>query len=577
MNPNPWDTTLARRCALAVFWCLFAWLFYQYAWIAEDAFINFRVIDHVQAGDGLVWNTGERVQVYTSVLWMALSIGVTALTHEPVYSTWLLSFTLVVIAWALLWRASGQRLHTFLLVGIALLSCHSIRDYLSSGLETPLVMAAVAVCMTTLTMRPTLPLRQVSTLLACCALVRHDLLPLLLPFGVAHVLHAQGQPRWSDWRRWLGMLADALVGAWPLLAWSAFAWFYYGSPFPNTALAKIVPGFPGARQALNYFAYMQGFDPLAYPLMAATLAAAWCWRSRWLVPLRMALFLFAAYLMHVGGDYMAGRFFVAPLTLCAFMLARVLAEVQDQGQLTWPTSAPWQARLSLCLMLCLNLAMANLALRKNHPSELVSSRVAFVDGIADERQYYWGATDVFTIRKDGVNFQSQRDGQALWTDGDKGPFLTCNIGMTGYFSPLDTRIIDPMALSDRFLSGLPTVHTQVRIGHFERVVPRDYMLSLLSGRNRFGDPTLGAYFDDVQMVVRGPLWSWPRLQALWRLSMGAHKARLAKWNWHDGGGALMAEGADPHELRSYCLGGIGRVMRARLTATGVTVQAMPHR
>jgi hypothetical protein len=39
----------------------------------------------------------------------------------------------------------------------------------------------------------------------------------------------------------------------------------------------------------------------------------------------------------------------------------------------------------------------------------------------------------------------------------------------------------------------------------------------------------------------------------------------------------MAEGADPHELRSYCLGGIGRVMRARLTATGVTVQAMPHR
>ena len=44
-----------------------AWL---YRWVDEDAFINFRIIDNLFAGHGLVFNVGERVEaeVFESVL-----------------------------------------------------------------------------------------------------------------------------------------------------------------------------------------------------------------------------------------------------------------------------------------------------------------------------------------------------------------------------------------------------------------------------------------------------------------------------------------------------------------------------
>ena len=44
-----------------------AWL---YRWVDEDAFINFRIIDNLLAGHGLVFNLGERVEVDSDPLWL---------------------------------------------------------------------------------------------------------------------------------------------------------------------------------------------------------------------------------------------------------------------------------------------------------------------------------------------------------------------------------------------------------------------------------------------------------------------------------------------------------------------------
>ena len=42
------------------------------AWVSDDAFITFRVIDNFVNGYGLRWNVDERVEVYTHPLWMLL-------------------------------------------------------------------------------------------------------------------------------------------------------------------------------------------------------------------------------------------------------------------------------------------------------------------------------------------------------------------------------------------------------------------------------------------------------------------------------------------------------------------------
>jgi arabinofuranosyltransferase len=41
----------------------------------EDAFINFRVVDQVFAGHGPVFNAGQRVEAFTSPLWLAVLVA----------------------------------------------------------------------------------------------------------------------------------------------------------------------------------------------------------------------------------------------------------------------------------------------------------------------------------------------------------------------------------------------------------------------------------------------------------------------------------------------------------------------
>ena len=49
-----------------------AWV---YRWVDEDAFINFRIIDNLAAGHGLVFNVGERVEVDSDPLWLFMLAG----------------------------------------------------------------------------------------------------------------------------------------------------------------------------------------------------------------------------------------------------------------------------------------------------------------------------------------------------------------------------------------------------------------------------------------------------------------------------------------------------------------------
>src|SRR5262245_55635601 len=43
---------------------------WTHRWVEEDAFLNFRVVDQIRAGHGAVFNVGERVEIFTSTLWL---------------------------------------------------------------------------------------------------------------------------------------------------------------------------------------------------------------------------------------------------------------------------------------------------------------------------------------------------------------------------------------------------------------------------------------------------------------------------------------------------------------------------
>ena len=53
------------------------------AWLCDDAFISFRYADHLARGLGLVFNVGERVEGYTSFLWVVTSAGALLVGVSP--------------------------------------------------------------------------------------------------------------------------------------------------------------------------------------------------------------------------------------------------------------------------------------------------------------------------------------------------------------------------------------------------------------------------------------------------------------------------------------------------------------
>jgi len=51
-------------------------LFTKRTWVGEDAFIFFRYVDNLINGHGLVFNIGERVEGFTSPLWVFFLAGI---------------------------------------------------------------------------------------------------------------------------------------------------------------------------------------------------------------------------------------------------------------------------------------------------------------------------------------------------------------------------------------------------------------------------------------------------------------------------------------------------------------------
>ena len=45
---------------------------YAYRWVADDAMIDFRIVENLLHGHGPVYNVGERVEVYSNPLWVVL-------------------------------------------------------------------------------------------------------------------------------------------------------------------------------------------------------------------------------------------------------------------------------------------------------------------------------------------------------------------------------------------------------------------------------------------------------------------------------------------------------------------------
>ena len=471
---------------------LFSLAFFNTAWVAEDAYITFRVVDNALSGYGLTWNPGERVQVYTHPLWFAVLLGLTAVFNDPYYVSLLLSFALLCLTLLLMLRLPINFSLLHVIVISFLLFSRSFVDYSSSGLENPLthflIVAIFWVSLRCQSVQKSYGIFFIASMLFLC---RPDALILVSPLLLLTILEERS-------------IKHALIGGAPAILWVVFSLFYYGAPVPNTALAKVggaVPWPEAVSSALGGVKWLYLND--TFSLFLLVLGAALGLFHEKLRPFSLGIVLWLPYYFYVGGDYMGGRFFSSPILLATCILVIVAT----------PSF--------LLLLLPFLLAMSSVLTKTLFSPVTFTSQHINFSGIADERAFYYRGTGLKpSLINRGPSHPWLIEGRLL--RGQEGVFVRCAIGMVGFSAGPNVYWIDPLALADPLLARLPA-RSSTRVGHYERAFPQGYVDSVVKQKNLLVDSEVKALYEDVRLAVASPLFAPGRLGAIWRLNNGGYK------------------------------------------------------
>jgi hypothetical protein len=279
----------------------------------DDAYISLRYVQHALAGDGLVFNPGERVEGFTNlghVLLIAL-LGRLGLDLE-IAARALGLLGMGIATWlgpAAILPGPGLRLERGL-ARMLLLANFPFVFFAWTGLETGSFCGAVAAAAFVFARAEGRLNAAVGLLLGAAFAIRPD----GLLFAGALALLA--------WRRNGFAPVLRMSGGWiflvVVLAVEIFRWSYFGALVPNTALVKGA----AALKSLADVPWFGTFGDDAVELLAQTggafgviaaLAAIVLRRDRGRVELAVAVILAAAtFEIYAGGDWMLGYRFLQP-------------------------------------------------------------------------------------------------------------------------------------------------------------------------------------------------------------------------------------------------------------------------
>ena len=431
--PFPMSARLSLWCSVVVVGALFGWGAWQRRWIADDGLIVLRTIRNLLAGNGPVFNAGERVEANTSTLWTYL-MYLGGLVGGPVRLEYValalalalsvLGVVLLMLGAARLYAPSLQGRRAILLPAGALvyIAIPPARDFATSGLESGLVLSYLGllwwmmVCWSQGLRSEDLrghsqwgaTGRYFTAALAFVAglsvLVRPE---LALIGGAALVMMLVAAHGWR--RRVLIVVAGGLLP----VGYQIFRMGYYALLVPGTAVAKDASGAKW-QQGLVYLANFNKPYLLWIPavllvalglVLTATRTRPWWIRhevSRDHGPVARAVqsppavvafilvsgLLQAVYWIRQGGDFMHGRVLLAPV-FCLLAPVAVIPVIKPDGTrfsreagylLAGATTVLWGTVVAWSLWAA------------NSPGLGEDATKVTYSGIVDERRFYSQAT-----------------------------------------------------------------------------------------------------------------------------------------------------------------------------------------
>lgn len=464
--------TVALPAAVVAAFLFAGW---QRRWTVDDAFINFRVVDQVLAGNGPVFNVGERVEATTSTLWAVILLAVEVVSPFGIeWSAVAVSLGLgaagLVAGMAGALRLAGllgpPRDGVVVPIGAAAyLGAAGAWDWATGGLENGLGIgwlgATFWAVVTLVTEGPRAGRRRflaTAALVGLGVLIRPDFVAYSAGFAVPVAAVA--------WRRARGRgLAGAAASALALpVAVQVFRMGYYAQLVPNPVHAK-----EGGRawwgQGWEYLAEFAGASWLLVPVGVTLAWVAALWRHAppgWRLVVggvEAGAALHVLGIVRAGGDYMHARlllpaWFALLLPICAVRagaLASRYAAAAVVGLGTWLVVAAAVCRPSAAYDVRSQFTRLTTAHPVTAADNLVMFRLGYLDTVADRPGYH-------VITSEGTVEASYPSA------GGRTVVPTEMLGINGYVAPLDVWVHDRLGLADPVVARVALDH-RGRPGH----------------------------------------------------------------------------------------------------------------
>jgi arabinofuranosyltransferase len=502
-------------------------------WVAEDAYIDLRVVEQIVAGHGPVFNAHERVEAYTSPLWVAI-LTVWRALHGPLAAGAVAFGLALTVGGLLAAQLAAARLRTgdepvrfpharavLLPLGALVVAViPAVWDFTTSGLESGLAFGWLGGTYLALVASATRGANRADVgakaagrwpwfaralLVGFGPLVRPDLTIMSAGFLLLLLLeHRRHFPR--ERRARLALVGAAFL---PAVAYQIFRMGYFAALVANPAIAKEAARADWTRGWM-YLRDFVGVYRLWVPvvtLIAWLAITARGWRHMrslfWIVPVFCGL-LHALYVVRVGGDFMHGRLFL-PSLFCLLLPVMVIdpgSALRRGGRMRIATA------IATAVVLVWALACA-LRLRVPYAGGILTE-----SGIADERGFYartahaahpvtpadyaampfaedgrrlaaLAATRSRVLRIDlGVDLSGPPqpadpvDSFPLPRSLDDDIVLVVgrwNIGLAGYIAGPHVQIVDRLGLSDPLAARL-AITTRGRAGH-EKTLANEWIVA----------------------------------------------------------------------------------------------------
>ncbi len=281
----------------------------------DDAYIILRYAKNVLAGNGIVWNIGEKVEGYSSFLWLILISLLGYLKVDLILASRILGVVFAFLTVALFFIIEWKRR----IIGALLLATNScFALWALGGLETVAFgfFVFLGCYLFQNSYRNLMPFFVIGLIFSIATMTRPE---GILFFAITFVfcLLKELKLTRTNFKAALWLAAGFLASYLPYFLWRLY---YYGHLFPctfyvkgGTDFFKILFGF----RYISHFLLLYGF-PLAMLLIVKDLKNFFREQSY----LLSILLAYSFYILFIGGDHMQGFRFMVPVLPLMYLLVQ---------------------------------------------------------------------------------------------------------------------------------------------------------------------------------------------------------------------------------------------------------------